>query len=343
VTTQGATQLRPLGVGERIDAGIKLYVRSCRALAPALLVVAVPIALVDAALAAWTATTLRAHPFVVHNVDGSLSFHTGNLDRAIGAFVVTYAVTLALWVPGKAIAYRAFADTYLGRPSTWRSALSGGLRRVGSLYWIDLLTDAVFLAAIACFTAVAVALAPLHAVGIVLLLPTICLLFVFLVWWATSCRLVGPTLMLEDLRGWRTVRRSVTLVRGTWWSVFGTVLLSGLLFVIVSSVLNLVASAIVTLLVSSSNVGRHSFFVTLLQQLLSIVVFIPLTGAISTVLTVDMRVRKEGLDLAMLSDALDGTTAPGTYDFLPRPRMVYVPGQVPPPWPPPPPPSSEAP
>ena len=336
MSTGSATQLRPLGVGERIDAGIKLYFRSFRTLAPALLVVAVPIALLEAVLSAYSASTLRAHPFLVRNFDGTLSFHGANLDRAVGALVLTYAVTLLLWVPGKAITYRAFADTYLGRPTTWRGALSGGLRRVGSLYWVDVLSDGVVLGAAATFTVVALALAPLGALGVVLLIAPIVLLVLFGVWWTTSCRLMGPSLMFEDVRGWQAVRRSVELVRGTWWSVFGTILLAGLLFVIVSAVVNVIVSAIAAIIFPVTDVGPHAFFVTLVGQLLSIVIFAPLTGSISTVLTVDMRVRKEGLDLTMLSDSLDGDGTPGAYDFLPRPRIVVVPGQVPPPWPPPP-------
>jgi hypothetical protein len=343
VTTEGATLLRPLGVGERIDAGIKLYVRSFRSLAPALLVIAVPVALIDGALSAWSATTIASRPFLVRNLDGSVSVHPSALYGVVGSTVITVVVLWLLWIPGKAVAYRAFGDVYLGRPTAWRAVLGAGLRRVGSLLWIDLLVLGTLLGALLCFGVIAVALAPLHALGVLLGTPSFLLLVVFYVWWSVSCRAVGPTLMMEDVRGPGALRRSLALVRGSWWSVFGTVLLSGLLFVIVSEVANGIVRVLASLGVPASDAGLRAFATTLAGELLEVVVFIPLTCAIATVLTVDMRVRKEGLDLAMLSEGLDGASRTGAYDFLPKPRMVVVPGHPPPAWPPPPPPAAAPP
>jgi hypothetical protein len=336
MTVPTATQLRPLGVGERIDAAIKLFTKSFTVLAPALLAVALPLAIVDGLLSAYSAVTLHAHPFLTRNVDtGALTFHSANLQRALGAFFLVYVVSFVLLVVGKAITYRTFADVYFGRSPTWTGVLQGGLRRLGSLLWIDLLITAVSLSAVVSYAVVVVALVPLHSLAAVLLLAPSALLIVFLFWWATSCRLIGPTLMMEDLRGWSAIKRSVSLVKGTWWSVFGTVLLAWLLFAIVLGVLNFVITLLVGLAFASSDVGPHAFVIGLFEQILSIIFFLPLLESVATVLAVDMRVRKEGLDLDLLSDTLDGATP--SYDFLPKPRMVVVPGQAPPPWPPPPP------
>ena len=247
-------------------------------------------------------------------------------------------MTFVLLIVGKSITYRTFADVYFGRSPTWTGVLTGGLGRLGSLLWIDLLCAAVPIGAAICFAIVVVALLPLHALaGVFLVAPSV-LVIVFLFWWSISCRLIGPTLMMEDRRGWSAITRSVSLVRGTWWSVFGTVLLSWLLFAIVLGVLNFVITLLVGLVIATSSTGPHAFAVGLAEQLLAIVFFLPLLESVATVLAVDMRVRKEGLDLDLLSDSLDGT--PRSYDFLPKPRMVVVPGQLPPPWPPPPPPPS---
>jgi hypothetical protein len=338
VTTGGATLLRPLGVGERIDAGIKLYVRSFRALAPALLSIAIPVALIDAALAAWSASTISGiGRFVTRNPDGSVSLHPSVFYGVIGSLVLSYVVLVLLWIPGKAVAYKAFGDVYLGRPTLWGEVLESGLRRLGSLLWIDVMVYLAPLLVLAAAGVVVFALVPLHALAIVLAIPPVALAYLFLIWWDTSCRLVGPTLMMEDIRGRRAIRRSLALVRGTWWSVFGTVLLAGLLFVIVMEVANAIVGVLAALAVPVSHLGPHAFVVTLVEQLLAVVVFIPLTCSIATVLSVDMRVRKEGLDLAMLSEGLNGGAAPGAYDFLPKPRMVIDPNRPPPTWPPPPP------
>jgi len=334
MTTSAPPMLRPLGAGERIDAGIKLYLRSFRALAPALLAIAVPVAVVDGALSAWTATTLRATPILVTNPDGTRTFHSSALSGLIGVAVITFVVALVLGVPGKAIAFRAYSNVYLGRPMTWRGVLNEGLRRVVSLLWISVIVNGLALVAIGCFVLVILALVPLHALAVVLLVAPGVMLFCFEVWWSVSCRLAAPSLMLEDLRGIGAVRRSVTLVRGTWWSVFGTVLLAALLVGVVSRVAAGVLSLLVSVGVSTSDVGNHAFFTTLLTELVTIVVFVPLSCAVATVLAVDMRVRKEGLDLAMLTDGLGDGAPKGSYDFLPRPRATFAPGQPPGPWPP---------
>ena len=327
--------LRPLGAGERIDAGIKLYLRSFRALVPALLAVAVPVALIDGAFSAWTATAIRATtPLIVTNPDGTRSFHSSAIGGLIGVTVITIVVALVLGVPGKAIAFRAYSNVYLGRLMTWRGVLGGGLRRVGSLLWISVIVNGLALVAIGGLVLVVLALVPLHALGIVLLIAPGVVLCCFEVWWSVSCRLAAPSLMLEGVRGIGAVRRSVALVRGTWWSVFGTVLLATLLVGVVSRVAAGVLSLLVSVVVSTSDVGMHALFTTLLTELVTIVVFVPLTCAVATVLAVDMRVRKEGLDLAMLTDGLGDGAPKGTYDFLPRPRATFAPGQRPGPWPP---------
>lgn len=333
--TTPATVLRPLGVGERIDAGIKLYVRSFRSLAPALLAIAIPVGVIDGALSAWIATSLASSgPVVVRNFDGSTTVHYA----AIGSTVITIVVLWLLWIPGKAVTYKAYGDVYLGRPTTWRGVLVQGLRRVGSLLWIDVLVLGTFLGAAAVSVGVVIAAAPLHALGVLLFMPTILLTAGFFFWWSVSCRAVGPSLMMEDVRGLAAVRRSVSLVRGTWWSVFGTVLLWNLLFVIVSEVVNGIVRVLASIAIPASDVGLHAFVTTLAGQLLAVVVFVPLSCSIATVLTVDMRVRKEGLDLSMLSEGLAAGATAGSYDFLPRPRLQVDPGRPIPPWPPPPPP-----
>jgi len=338
VTVQQGALLRPLGVGERIDAGIKLYVRSFRSLAPALLAIAVPVAIIDGVLSAWSATTITSiGHFLVRNPDGTLTFHTSVLYGALGSLVISTVATWVLLIPGKAVAYKAFGDVYLGRPTTWRGVLGAGLRRVGSLLWIDVLVVGALLGASVGCVGVIAALVPLKALGVLLAVPPGLLFVVFLFWWSVSCKGVGPSLMMEDVRGVAAVRRSIALMRGTWWSVFGTVLLSWLLFVIVAEVAIGIVRVVVTIAIPASDVWPHAFVTTLVGQLLQVVIFVPLTCSIATVLTVDMRVRKEGLDLAMLSEGLAAGAPLGAYDFLPKPKMVYDPRQPPPPWPPPPP------
>ena len=340
-----APWLRPLGVGERLDAAIKLYLRSFKTLALALLVVAVPIALINAAFAWWRADTFvsAVNGFVTQNGSGQPTLHWSVARQLLGSIVLTAVVGFVLNVPCKAVAYKLFGDTYLGRPVTWRGVLAGGLRRVGSQLWLVLLIDGAAILATLVYLGVVLALVPLGPGAIVLLLAPGVLLFVFEVWWGVACRLAVPSLMMEDVRGTRALRRSLGLARGDWWSLFGTVLLAGLLILIATAVLNELLKLLVNAAIPTTDVGPYAFVLTLIQQVVSLVVTVPFGCAIATVLTVDMRVRKEGLDLAMLTDGLAGDAPAGTYDFLPTPRGTIGPGGVPawpptapPAWPPPP-------
>jgi len=130
-------------------------------------------------------------------------------------------------------------------------------------------------------------------------------------------------------------------VRGAWWQTFGTVLLAVLLGGILTLVANALVAALAGVVVSSSQLGERAFIVTGFEQLVSIVAVVPFTCAISTVIAVDLRVRKEGLDLELLTGTTGGT-AP-ELGFLPRPRAQLAPGATPPSWPPaapPPPPAA---
>src|ERR1019366_6575527 len=125
--------------------------------------------------------------------------------------------------------------------------------------------------------------------------------------------------------GVAALRRAWALVRGTWWSVFGTVLLAWVLVLIVTLVLNAILGVIVGAIVPSSHPGLHAFALGSIEGLGAVLVFSPFTCAIATVLTVDMRVRKEGLDLELLTDGHAGGAGPGSYGFLPQPKARWAP------------------
>ncbi len=346
MTQPGSPTLWPLGVNERLDAAIKLYRASFRTLARAMLVIGVPIAAVDGLFQWWrTSTIVTASTFVVRHPDGTSTVHWAALEPEIGALALTIVLGFVLNAPTKTIAYGLFGDTYLARATSWRGALQTGIRRVPSLLWIVLLIDGPIVLAWGALVLLGIGLAHVSPALALVVIPLAIATLLAEIWWSIINRLAVPSLMMENTRGMSALRRSWALVRGTWWSVFGTVLLAMVLIVIVTLVINAILGVLVGAIVPSSHPGTHAFVLGSLEGIATILLFSPFTCAIATVLTVDMRVRKEGLDLELLTS---GQTGAGAHDFLPQPKARWAapvapgtwpgPAATPPPgpWPPPP-------
>jgi hypothetical protein len=109
---------------------------------------------------------------------------------------------------------------------------------------------------------------------------------------------VPATVVLEKRSATDGFRRSIALASGFGWKVFGTLLLVWMIY-----------SAIVALpLVAVVFFARES---TMLQTILTSVITVlagPLLPLATTILYYDLRIRKEGLDLEMMSQDLPDAT-----------------------------------
>jgi hypothetical protein len=129
---------------------------------------------------------------------------------------------------------------------------------------------------------------------------------VFLVWLAVRWAVAYVTLLAERVNPWRALGRSWKLVQGNWWRTVGIVLLVWLLVTIIKSAISLLFGGIAALLPGLSEEVRAGA-VTVVTAVVN-----ALVGAITplaiTMLYLDLRVRKEGVDL----DQLARQTSPGT-------------------------------
>jgi hypothetical protein len=134
----------------------------------------------------------------------------------------------------------------------------------------------------------------------------------------------APVLLLEDVPGWRAMKRSKALVKGRWWSTVAVLLLVAILTGIVQAVFIGILAGVVS--VSGNEVAVA--IADAIGQTASGVLTTPLSAAVLTVLYFDLRVRKEGFDLELLSRRMGVD-----------PATVANPAFLPPAMPPPPPPS----
>jgi hypothetical protein len=208
----------------------------------------------------------------VHQV-GTSKANSGSVLLLELLFVIVSIVASAL---ATASAYRVVADAYLGRPVDADASLRFGLRRLPSVLWLTLL----------------------YGLG---LFVGFLFLIVPGVYLAVAWSVAIPVLLGENLRGTKALGRSRALVRGRWWPCAGVLLLSWLLQLIVTEAIVLGVGQIVD---AGSN-DSVRFLERGVSSLIASTLVLPFKVAVTTVLYIDLRVRKEGFDIQLLTHSLE--------------------------------------
>jgi len=319
VTPGVAPVLRPRTVGDRIGSSFRLWGANFAPLLPATALLAVVLGTVMALLSAWESANLldASHALVVRDAFGATTLHWANLRFTATATALSALAGVLVTIPVVAIAYRRYAESFQGIASSWRGVL-GGLRGIVPVLWIVALINAVELAAGLVVAVLALSFARLHVgvLGWVLVGLYAPALYAGWIWFSVLTRFSLPALMFEGARGTSALRRSWRLVRGAWWPLFGMILLFGLIIGAITLAATVVANLVTAITVSSGGPALHAFVRTFVLQLASLVVVVPLSCAFVTVLYVDLRVRREGLDLMTLTQGRAASAPAGTFDFI---------------------------
>jgi hypothetical protein len=308
--------LRPLGLGELLDGAVTLirrYPRPVLGLSAALAIVSTVLnvtlaltvlkPLIDFDVSTFenggTATT--------DQVDG---FFGGQVFGTFGSSLVTALATLVLTGVITVIAGRGV----LGEPITLGEAWSVVRSALGRLIGLALLTTLMIYGSLAVgITVAVVVVAAVGPVGAVIAIPlgiaAICL-SVYL-----YCRLaLAPCALILERAGIRTsMRRSGVLVAGSWWRVFGILLLALVVASIVGNVIQapfLIFGVGRTLLSGESLENGISglLVLTYIGAGVAQTVIAPFTAGVRALLYVDRRMRAEGLDVALTAAAAQRAT-----------------------------------
>jgi hypothetical protein len=277
-----AVELRPLGIGEILDVAIKIYLRHFSTFLKIALVIVLPTqVIVNAITVSGSSTTGGGGLFNVHvdrSADGTAHISAAALGGALAAGVIAWlAGTIATGA-----SFKAVADGYLGATPDWRTSLRAAGRRLGSLVWIAFLVGLVtVLLALLCF------------------FPG--------VWFAVGATVAVPVLFTEDKRGWDAISRSRALVKGRWWPTFALLVIGAIL----AGVLTAVLQAILGGVAGSDAAWPVRFIVGVVIGTATALVTTPFSAAYHTILYVDLRVRKEGFDLALFAHRMGATPEPG--------------------------------
>jgi hypothetical protein len=233
----GVIPLRPLTVGEILQGAARAARRHWRTMAGLLAAIGVLSGITGLA---YDAVSIGDHTFNGHR--HRLSGH--ELDHLLTFGGIAGGCELLLVVLGviaTAVFTGVFARSALGQPSDWRGAWGQARPRLGAVCGITLLLIAIavgfpLLGAVPGIVVAAVGGPVAGAVGLSVLgvflglIPAARLLVLY--------SLSIQTCVLEKHGVRRSLSRSASLVRGSWWRVFGIQLLGGLLVTLVRSLIN---------------------------------------------------------------------------------------------------------
>lgn len=271
--TSGAPELHPLGVGETLDVAIKLYRRNATTLWTIVALVVIPLQILDVIV---RRVSLPSDVFLS---GGTLySFSGQSTGSIIVVLLASFLVAVATYIATGAV-FEALISSYLGRPTTWRTSLAHARTRAGSLIWLALLT-VVFV-----------------MIGFILfVLPGI--------WLLVAISVAVPALMFEGVGGFAAMKRSMELVDQRWWATFIRLLAAYvLLFAVIFGI-----TALVSAIASGVTLHNVTLYVVLggIANVIATILIAPFVSAVLTVIYIDLRVRKEALDIELVARHFSG-------------------------------------
>lgn len=293
-------QLRPLSIGEVLDAGFRLLRARFGTLVGCVLVAAFPLAVVRTIIIASTDPDYYDVNAVPQD-DPDTSIIVGQL---VALLVMGLGITLAV-----AACFRVISAAYLGEPVTVGASLAAAARSIPALFVAFLVLAPVLLFVL--------------GLSRVLFVPIV--LFAFL---AVKWALTSPAIVAERVGPFRGMKRSWQLTRGNWWRSFGILLVLALMSLVIYAALIFALYASVSSLESISAPALATIDVAFI--LIVLVIIYPLSAAILSTLYYDLRVRNEGFDLQLLAQGVGADTS--RFESAPeRPSPSPPPAAVPPP------------
>jgi hypothetical protein len=289
VATAGTpVRLRPLPVGELLDETFKLYRTHFNVIAGVAIVIILPNLLLTLLSGSYRANPLSYLTQLIQNANDQAALQRlqNQNQQYIGSplYLLSFPVAILLYPFTGGALYRAATSLAAGNVETIGSVLIGTARRYFAMFGLVILTGLVALGGIAIIT--------------------IPIVIWVLIRWAVDT----PALFAEGIGPVKALGRSWFLTRDTWWRTLGILLLVGLMVSLIQTALGALFTGIAALIPGVSDDIRAGLVTTVATLIGALV------GAISpiaiTLLYLDLRVRKEGLDLDQLARQASPGPAP---------------------------------
>ena len=306
----GAIPLRPLVLSDIFDGAFRIIRYNPRAtIGAAVLVSAVAMILpIAVGLATGSSGGLAPDP------------ETGSLtDSQVATLLVGLGGLLAgaqlqsiglLFVSGMIahVSSAAAVGRRLSMAEAWAATRGKRWRLLGMSFMLGLGVALVFAVAIAALVVLAVGLhAPLGSIVLVALLMAVVLGVAYVLFWVRVRALAVPTLMLEPVGVFGALGRAVRLTRQQFWRLLGLLLLVTLVVGVAGAILRLPFSITGQLFLTDSTDTGHGLLIylvlTAIGTVISSAVLQPFSAAVSALLYLDQRIRKEAYDVELLGRA----------------------------------------
>ncbi len=298
----GIVPLRPLGLGEILDGAFRSVRANPRVMFGFTAIVAGIVALLGAltqflilpavagAIASGTDTSLDPYGdgMALDTAAASLSM-VGVLPWMLLAQVVLTGILTV-----------SVSQSVIGRKAVLADVWSRHWKRVLALVGLSVLYFVAVLVLMGLLVAGVVGLVAARQDGLAVavgLLGGLAFL-VGSVWLSVRLLLVPPVLVLEDLGVWESVGRGWRLTRGSFWRLLGIYLLTQLIVSLITQLVSAPLSIVIGLAMAFAPTGVYIAAINIMYGfvLIPAIVF---TAAVTALLYVDVRIRKEGLDVEL--------------------------------------------
>jgi len=245
----------------------------------------------------------------LNNPHASLSELSHTLGNSVLSSAVVSLITLLGTIVATALLTTVTSRAVLGKPVTtaeaWRDARPQFAKLLGLTLLLALMTLAIVAAG--ALPGILVAASGAAAAGASLTVLGVLGASVVALWIMVRFSLASPALMLEKQSIRKSLSRSVKLVRGSWWRVFGIQLLAQLIAGIVAGIVvvpfTFLAGALsddgIRSLVSggTGSLGWTFLIVTGIGSVIGSMLTLPISAGVTVLLYIDQRIRSEALDL----------------------------------------------
>jgi hypothetical protein len=320
----GIVPLRPLSLGEIFDGAFQAIRTNPRTMIGVSAIVLAAVTLVTLLPQAWTLAGLDDSPLVNGgDVEPTTEEVTSFLSLLLRGLLLPALVQVLALTILQALLVVAVSGAVLGNrippAELWRRTRPRLLAIVGLTLLTSILTGlaAGLAVVVAMVPGVILIVADQEVLGGLLIFAGLLASIPVFAWLVVRWSLAGPALLLEGQPVFGAMRRSWALTKGSFWRVLGILLLTSIILGIGSQIIalpfSMVGSGVGAL------VGPETAFTALAVSLLiggigtvlAGAVFYPFSAAVTGLLYIDLRMRREGLDVQLLQAGGSHTTAPG--------------------------------
>ncbi|MHA7295893.1 hypothetical protein ACX80X_01785 [Pseudarthrobacter sp. MDT3-1] len=304
----GIVPLRPLMFGEILDGSFQAIRRNAKAMLGAALLAQTLAAVLTAVLSSFSATSAASLE----------AWAAGLTEQDLVPLVVTFAsgiLLVSLTVFLSAVLQGAMvvpvARSVLNRPTGFRQMWTLARSRAGALIRLAALLVGGGLLVALLFLALAVLLvSTVGGVGALILIPLGLVCFVLYVWVYIKLMVAPAAVVVEELGAMAGIRRSWELTRSNWWRLLGITLMVGIMVGVIAQVVMIPVTLLTgfyTGVVSPHGGSEQAMTAAVVAGVATAVVTAVVAAAgfafqtsVMALLYLDLRMRRDGLDIALL-------------------------------------------